>query len=130
MIETSISIFVWPLRPFHLCFAQMHQGWVQKGTWLMLSLHFSFSLTPNVFIWSLLSKRHLDFIALSIFVDKLQSCYRNGLDGGCDMYYFTGFFFNLRIVAFMCREYLYLIVNISRWFLMGISFTMILSFQH
>ena len=72
-----------------------------------------------------LFKFHLDFIGLSIFADKLQSCYRNGLDGGRDMMCFSGIFFNLRIAVFMCQEIFYLIVKLHRWILMGISFTMI-----
>ena len=72
-----------------------------------------------------LSKCHLNSIALNIFTDKLQSCYRNGLDGGRDMRCFSGIFFNLRIAVYLFLLVLHLIVKIHRWLLVGIIFTMI-----
>ena len=94
---------------------------------------FLFILLPSLFLIfypiralrTCLFKFHLDFVALNIFADKLQSCYRNGLDGGRDMRCFSGIFFNLRIAVFMCQEILYFIVKLHRWMLMGITFTMI-----
>ena len=47
-----------------------------------------------------LSKCHLDFISVSIFVDKIHSCYRNGLDGGRDMRSFSGLYFFLIVLAY------------------------------
>ena len=46
---------------------------------------------------SCLSKCKLDFCALNIFVDKIQSNYRNGLDGGRDMRSFSALYFILTI---------------------------------
>ena len=40
----------------------------------------------------LLSKCHLDFIALNIFVDKIHGDYRNGLNGGRDMRSLSGLY--------------------------------------
>ena len=45
----------------------------------------------------LLSKCHLDFIALNIFVDKIHGDYKNGLNGGRDMRSLSGLYFILRI---------------------------------
>ena len=69
---------------------------------------------------SCLFKCHLDSISLNTFADKLQSCYRNGLDGGCDMRSLSGVFFNLRILVFTCLQVLYLIERIPRMLLLGI----------
>ena len=64
---------------------------------------FLFILLPSLFLIlypislrvlrTCLFKFRLDFVALNIFADKLQSCYRNGLDGGQDMRCFSGIFF-------------------------------------
>lgn len=48
-----------------------------------------------------LSKCHLNFIALNIFVEKVHGCYRNGLDGGRDMRSFSGLYFFTRIVLYV-----------------------------
>ena len=48
-----------------------------------------------------LLKCRLDFIAVDIFVDKLQGCYRNSLDKGCDMRSFPGLYFLLRMVIYL-----------------------------
>ena len=48
-----------------------------------------------------LSKCRLDFIAVDVFVDKLQGCYRNGLDKGRDMRSFSGLYFLLRMVIYL-----------------------------
>ena len=45
----------------------------------------------------LASKCHLDFIAISIFVDKIHGDYKNGLDGGRDMRSISGLYFILRV---------------------------------
>ena len=42
-------------------------------------------LYPIKLFRRLLSKCHLDFIAINIFVDKIHGDYKNGLDGGRDM---------------------------------------------
>ena len=48
-----------------------------------------------------LSKCHLNFIALNIFVDKVNGCYRNGLGGGRDMRSFSGLYFFIRIALYL-----------------------------
>ena len=50
---------------------------------------------------SCLSKCRLDFIAVNIFVEKLNCCYRNGLDGGRDMRSLCGLYFYLRMAVFI-----------------------------
>ena len=47
-----------------------------------------------------LSKCRLNFIALNIFVEKINGCYRNGLDGGRDMRSFSSLYFFMRIVLY------------------------------
>ena len=44
---------------------------------------------------SCLSRRHLNSIAINIFIEKIHGCYRNGLDGGQDMRSFSGLYFFL-----------------------------------
>ena len=46
---------------------------------------------------SCLSKIHLNSLTVTIFTDKIQSCYRNSLDGGKDMRSFSAFYFFLRM---------------------------------
>ena len=46
----------------------------------------------------LLSKCRLDFIALSIFADKIHGDYKNGLNGGRDMRSLSGMYFILRVI--------------------------------
>ena len=48
-----------------------------------------------------LSRCNLDIIAVNIFVEKLSSCYRNGLDGGRDMRSFAGLYFFLRMMVYV-----------------------------
>ena len=50
---------------------------------------------------SCLSKCHLDFISVNIFVEKVHNCYRNGLDGGRDLRSFSGLYFFLRMAVFL-----------------------------
>ena len=47
-----------------------------------------------------LSMLRLDFVFISIFVERFYSCYKDGLDGGRDMRSFAGFYFLLRL--FLC----------------------------
>ena len=57
-------------------------------------------LYPFRIFRAFLSKCHLDGIALNFFVEKFYSCYRDGLDGGCDMRSFAGLYFVIRIMLF------------------------------
>ena len=77
---------------------------------------------------SCLSKCHLNFIVIHIFLDKVYGCYRNGLDGGRDMRSFSGLYFLLGITAYFTvllshamSSYLY----VSRWFAIGTLFFII-----
>ena len=54
-------------------------------------------LYPIKIFRCLLSKCHLDCIALNIFVDKIHGNYKNGLNGGRDMRSLSGLYFILRI---------------------------------
>ena len=44
-----------------------------------------------------LSKCRLDGLAVTTFVNKFHGCYRDGLDGGCDMRSLSGLYFFIRI---------------------------------
>ena len=52
----------------------------------------------KAFRWCL-SKCRLNFMALNIFVEKINSCYRNGLEGGRDMRSLAGLYLFLRILV-------------------------------
>ena len=54
-------------------------------------------LYPIKMFRSCLSKCHLNSFTINIFTDKIQSCYRNGLDGGRDLRSFSAFYFFLRM---------------------------------
>ena len=54
---------------------------------------------PFRFFRTCLSKCHLDFLAVSTFVENFHGHYRNGLDGGRDMRSLSGLYFILEIVA-------------------------------
>ena len=69
-----------------------------------------------------LSKCHLNSIALNIFVEKMQGCYRNGLDGGWDMRSFSGFYFFLRMIVFVVAYLIQYIAkhHVSGWYSAGV----------
>ena len=76
-----------------------------------------------------LSKCHLNFIVIHTFLDKVYSCYRNGLDDGRDMRSFSGLYFLLGITAYFIvvlshamSSYLF----ISQWFAIGTGFLSLL----
>ena len=56
-------------------------------------------LYPLKAFQSCLARCRLNSIALSIFVEKMQGCYKNGLDGGRDMRSFSGLYFFLRMMV-------------------------------
>ena len=58
-------------------------------------------LYPFKVFRSCLSKCHLNIIVVNTFVEKLNSCYRNGLDGGRDMRSLSGLYFFLRMVIYI-----------------------------
>ena len=57
-------------------------------------------LYPVKVFRSCLSKCHLDSIVLNTFVEKMQGCYRNGLDGGRDVRSFSGLYFFFRVMVY------------------------------
>ena len=59
-------------------------------------------LYPIKLFHRLLSKCHLDFIALNIFIEKIHRDYKNGLNGGQDMRSLSGLYFILRVVMIFC----------------------------
>ena len=74
-----------------------------------LCLLFVFNILPALVLLlypfrvfrSCLSKCRLNFITVYIFADKIQSCYRNGLDGGKDMRSMSGLYFFCMIGLFI-----------------------------
>ena len=74
---------------------------------------------------SCLSKCHLNSITVHIFIDKVQSCYRNGLDGGRDMRSFSGFYFFLRGAVYLISSLSHALsfyIFINDWFTLGTLF--------
>ena len=69
-----------------------------------------------------LSKCHINFVAIHIFMDKVYSCYKDGLNGGRDMRSFSGLYFVLRITAYLCAVLSHLMkpfLHINHWFAIG-----------
>ena len=76
------------------------------------------TLYPFKLFRSCLSKCRLDFISMNIFLEKVHSCYRNGLDGGRDLRSFSGLYFFLRMAVFLIGllcSYRRLKVNSNIW---------------
>ena len=63
---------------------------------------------------SCLSKCQLNFIAINIFVEKVNRCYRDGLDGGRDMRSLSGFYLLLRMVGSLVGLLSYFLLNMNR----------------
>ena len=59
------------------------------------------SLYPFKCFKLILTRCHTDLVAVKIFVDKIQSHYRNGLDGGKDMRSFSSLYLYMRFGAFV-----------------------------
>ena len=76
-----------------------------------------------------LLKCHLNFIAMQIFIDKVHSCYRNGLDGDRDMRSFSGLYFFLRAAVYLTSSFSHLLtsynISIDRRFAVGTLFFLI-----
>ena len=81
-------------------------------------------LYPVKMFRSFLSKCGLNFIAVHIFIDKVHSCYRTGLDGGRDMRGFSGFYFLLRSAVYLSSlsHAVSLYIYINDWFTLGALF--------
>ena len=69
-----------------------------------------------------LSKCHFNSHTIVIFTDKIQSCYRNGLDGGRDMRSFSGFYFYLRLSFHILSEIFHIVLNKSGMTSLGVTF--------
>ena len=82
-------------------------------------------LYPMKAFQSCLSKCHLNSIALNIFIEKVQSCYKNGVDGERDMRSFSGLYFLLQLFAWIVEALAKAGRYFPRFFLSGIlaSFT-------
>ena len=72
-------------------------------------------LYPFKVFRSCLSKCRLNFITVTVnfFVEKINSCYRDGLDGRKDMRSFSGLYFFPRIAAYLTGLISYKILNTS-----------------
>ena len=57
-----------------------------------------------------LSKCRLDGLAVTTFVNKFHGCYRDGLDGGCDMRSLSGLYFFIRIFIIFVRLTMHLFI--------------------
>ena len=58
-------------------------------------------LYPTRVFRKCLSKCRLNLVVITIFLDKVYGCYRNGLDGGRDMRSFSGLYFILPYVVYV-----------------------------
>ena len=76
---------------------------VSVGTSLVYYMVPSLLLTlyPFKCFKSIMSRCRIDLIAVKIFVDKIQSHYRNGLDGGKDMRSFSSLYLYMRFGTFV-----------------------------
>ena len=91
-----------------------------------------FNLLPLLFLsfyhhkWfkTALSKCRLDGFALTIFVEKFHSCYRDGIDGGKDMQIFSGRYFLLRILVSVGVSIILHNLGFERWFARGMLFSL------
>ena len=61
-----------------------------------------------------LSKCRLNFIAINIFVEKVNGCYRDGLDGGRDMRSLSGFYLLLRMIVALVGLLTFILLNMNR----------------
>ena len=70
----------------------------------------------------ILSKLHLDRLALMIFVERFHCCYKNGLDGRRDMRYFSGIYFFLVIALSIAPPIFYYTLSFDKWLIRGTIF--------
>ena len=81
-------------------------------------------LYPIKMFRSCLSKCHLNSFAITIFTDKIQSCYRNGLDGGLDKRSFSAFYFFLKILYHIPSLFFYKVLKKKGYISLGITFSL------
>ena len=90
----------------------------------VLLLFLAFNILPLIVLTcyplkafrSCLSKFHLNFVAMNIFIDRVHSCYRNGLDGGRDMRSFSRPYFFLRFMFWLPSQLTHLLDTYSNFF--------------
>ena len=82
-------------------------------------------LYPIKIFRSSLSKCRLDSLTITIFTDKIQSCYRNGLDGGRDMRSFSAFYFYLRLLLHtVLVKFGIIILKENEWTSLGVTYSL------
>ena len=81
-------------------------------------------LYPIKMFRSCLSKCCLNSLTITIFTDKIQSCYRNGLDGGRDMRSFSAFYFYLRLFFHTVRIHFGKILKETEWTSLGVTYSL------
>ena len=74
-------------------------------------------LYPFKAFQSIWSRCNINFISVNIFIEKMNSCFRNGLDGGRDMRSFSGLYFFLRMATYLVGvlSYRFLKVTDNIW---------------
>ena len=70
-----------------------------------------------------LSKCCVNIAAITMFTDKVYSCYKNGLDGTCDTRIFAAFYFILRLIVIAVWTIAQRFLKGNHWFCVGIIFT-------
>ena len=78
------------------------------------------ALYPVGIFRRMLSKCKLDRAGLMIFMEKFQSCYKDGLDGGRDMRSFASLYFVLRVIVVIAPKTIDDIFVCKVWFPRGI----------
>ena len=77
------------------------------------------ALYPVKYFRALLSKCKLDRASLMMFLEKFQSCYRDGLDGGRDMRSFAALHFLLRIIIVVGSTSIHHLLGLTAWIIRG-----------
>ena len=82
-------------------------------------------LYPIRMFRSCLSKCRFNSLTITIFTDKIQSCYRNGLDGGRDMRSFSAFYFYLRLLLHtVLVNFGKIILKENEWTSLGVTYSL------
>ena len=116
-IDPSISYFSKNLSPFLIFSIIIFFTCVFLPPLLLI-------LYPIKCFRSCLSKVHFNSLTVTIFTDKIQSCNRNGLDGGRDMRSFSAFYFFLRVTYHSLSLIFYEWIKHSATLSYGMTFLM------
>ena len=122
------SIMLIPSIDRSLTFKNVHYYFFMAPSLIMFLI---FNLLPPLLLilypmkafQSCLSKCHLNSITLKIFVEKVQGCYRNGLDGGRDMRSFSGLYFLLQFFILIVESFAKATDMFPPLFLTGVIFS-------